>query len=74
MEMWTGRAAQKRTLKHILATVSSPPLDTMWVSELMADFDKYVMLRTIQPTDYKLSKNHRLIFIGDIHGSYDPLE
>lgn len=32
------------------------------------------MLRSIQDYDYKLSKGHRLIFIGDVHGSYEPLQ
>jgi hypothetical protein len=32
------------------------------------------MLRTVKSADYDLSKNHRLIFVGDIHGSFDPLE
>ncbi|ODN78369.1 hypothetical protein L202_04010 [Cryptococcus amylolentus CBS 6039] len=37
------------------------------------DFDKYRKHSTIRGTDYDLSSGHRLIFIGDVHGSYDPL-
>jgi hypothetical protein len=38
------------------------------------DFDKYIMLRSVPESEYKLSKGHRLIFIGDVHGSYEPLQ
>ncbi|WVW78657.1 hypothetical protein I302_100617 [Kwoniella bestiolae CBS 10118] len=38
------------------------------------DFDHYKMLRTIPPGTIDVSSaGQRLIFIGDIHGSYDPL-
>jgi hypothetical protein len=32
------------------------------------------MLRSVPESEYKLSKGHRLIFIGDVHGSYEPLQ
>jgi hypothetical protein len=43
-------------------------------ADVSSDFEKYIMLRTVESSDYKLSKGHRLIFIGDVHGSYDPLQ
>lgn len=36
------------------------------------DFEKYTTLRTLPGDISKLGK--RLIFIGDVHGSYDPLQ
>jgi hypothetical protein len=68
-----GPVVQKQMLDHMLVMVSHPPKDVK-VKLMNADFDKYIMMRTVHSADYKLSKNHRLIFIGDIHGSYDPLE
>lgn len=38
------------------------------------DFEKYIMLRTLSHTDIDTSGDKRLIFIGDVHGSFDPLE
>ena len=38
------------------------------------DFEKYIMLRTLFRSDIDTSKGKRLIFIGDVHGSFDPLE
>ena len=39
---------------------------------LTEDFEKYTTLRTLPGNLSKLGK--RLIFIGDVHGSYDPLQ
>ncbi|WVQ79512.1 hypothetical protein IAT38_001611 [Cryptococcus sp. DSM 104549] len=38
------------------------------------DFERYSMLRTIPEEDLDFSSGHRVIFIGDVHGSYDPLD
>lgn len=38
------------------------------------DFEKYIMLRTLSHSDIETGKGRRLIFIGDVHGSYDPLQ
>lgn len=41
-------------------------------SLLMPDFDQYYKMNTID--DAKIDNGHRLIFIGDIHGSFAPLQ
>ncbi|WVN87040.1 uncharacterized protein L203_102216 [Cryptococcus depauperatus CBS 7841] len=38
------------------------------------DFDQYSTLGIINEDGYDLSPGHRLIFIGDIHGSYHPFQ
>ncbi|WVQ75211.1 hypothetical protein IAR50_004823 [Cryptococcus sp. DSM 104548] len=37
------------------------------------DFDLIKKHSTIRGTDYDISSGHRLIFVGDVHGSYEPL-
>lgn len=40
----------------------------------MLDFDQYIMLHTIPANMVEISGHgRRVIFIGDVHGSYDPL-
>ncbi|KIR56490.1 phosphoric monoester hydrolase [Cryptococcus gattii Ru294] len=38
------------------------------------DFDQFTMIKSVDPKDLDLSPGHRMIFVGDIHGSYDPLQ
>jgi hypothetical protein len=39
------------------------------------DFDQYKFLQTLSASQLRLSDpGRRVIFIGDIHGSYDPLQ
>lgn len=39
-----------------------------------SDFDQFTMVKFVDPKDLDLSPGHRMIFVGDIHGSYDPLQ
>lgn len=38
------------------------------------DFERYTILRTLPPASVDTSNGKRLIFIGDVHGSYAPLK
>jgi len=41
---------------------------------VIIDFEKYTMLRTLTPSVLNASDmSNRIIFIGDVHGSFDPL-
>ena len=69
-----------RTSDRILSKVSPRLRSMVLVMSLSsletdrADFEKYIMLRTLFRSDIDTSKGKRLIFIGDVHGSFDPLE
>lgn len=38
------------------------------------DYDQYIKMRTITDDQADISDGKRMIFIGDIHGSFDPLQ
>lgn len=38
------------------------------------DFERYVKLRSLSKDQVDLGTGKRMIFVGDIHGSYDPLQ
>ncbi|OXG87415.1 phosphoric monoester hydrolase [Cryptococcus neoformans A2-102-5] len=38
------------------------------------DFDMFRMIKSVDHKDLDLSSGHRVIFVGDVHSSYDPLQ
>jgi hypothetical protein len=55
-----------------LSLVRSIPIDGEVLTR--TDFESYTMLRQLEPEEYNTGQTSgRTIFIGDIHGSFDPL-